>query len=145
MNASNSQKLALPKPRKRVKPVKRLRAKSRPRAMSATRRKEAALVAKVFTEIEPRDGHCVIATRAMRMVSVGDCEGDSTPMHIGEWRRFNTRRQAPEARHSRTTIARGCVKHHNAYDAHEWDLSYDGRGADGPLAVVPYVKKGAAA
>lgn len=135
-------KLALPKPRRKQKPVKRLRAKTRIRPMSAKRRAEQRIVAQVFKDIEPRDGDCRIRLLDYESQQLaGPCSGPTDPMHLGEWRRAKTRRMAPEVRHTRKTILRGCRGHHRAYDGHRFDLAYTpASGAEGVLLVVPYVK-----
>jgi hypothetical protein len=146
MTASSSPRLALSKRRQlagrrrlRVKPKVR---RSRPKPMSAAKRKENRLVRQVFAEIEPRDGRCVIQRLDYEsQLLAGPCSGPSDPMHLGEWRRAKTRRMAPEVRHTRQTILRGCRGHHRAYDGHDFDLAYErDKGAEGVLLVVRYVK-----
>jgi len=144
LNASNSQKLALPKPRRRAKVVKRLRAKSRPRPVSAKRRKEQRIVAKVLAEVRERDGSCRLFMNtfySQHAALIGPCEGETTPAHLAAWRRSKTRGQ-----HSRKTIIRLCERHHRMYDTHEFDLAYSLEfGGDGAVQPIPHVKKGAAA
>lgn len=148
MNASNSQKLALPKPRKKRKPVKRMTARSRIKPMSAKRRKEAALVAKVFREIEWRDGRCWLYANVpmsvLRNLGIGWCEGDAQPAHLEKWRRGTCKLPA-EQRSNRQTIVRLCAHHHRQFDQHKFSIDHGPDGADGSMRVVPYVKKGEAA
>jgi hypothetical protein len=113
--------------------------------MSAAKRKENRLVRQVFAEIEPRDGDCRIATLPRYGCVLSMCGGPIDPVHLGEWRRSKTRKMAPEIRHNSRTILRGCRVHHDAYDAREFDIAYGPDGADGALAVVVHVTKGAAA
>lgn len=137
MNASNSPKLALPKPRTAGKKMR-----VRPRPISAKRRAEKRLVSKVFAEIEPRDGPCRLqwwlGMPWMREL-LGDCWGDPTPAHLGPWRR-GTCKLPPEERSTRKTIIRACEGHHRRYDEHEFDLAIGPDGADGLLQPEPYVK-----
>ena len=132
--------LALPKPR----PVKRMRAKPKPRArvkpQSAKAKKEAALVGKVFREIEGRDGHCRMRYYDTPLALAGECGGESQPAHLAQWRRSKTRGLPPEERHNGKTIIRLCADHHRRYDQHKFDLAHTNWGGDGYIKAVPYVK-----
>lgn len=151
MSASNSPSLALSKAkqigRKRIRAKAQVR-RSKPRPISAKRRKEQALVAKVFREIEPRDGPCWIYGHVymsvLRTLGVGWCQGDPTPAHLEQWRRGTCKLPA-EQRSTRQTIVRLCQHHHGLFDQHKFSIEHGPLGADGPMSVVPYVKKGTAA
>lgn len=65
------------------------------------------------------------------------CAGPSEWAHIGKHRRCHTRGMAPEARHTTQGSAMLCKRHHDAYDAHEFDIEpQTAAGMDGPFAVV---------
>jgi hypothetical protein len=124
---------------------KRLNVRKRVKPVSAKRRAEMALVAKVFVEIEPRDGHCrLYPSTDSAYQLIGSCEGESTPAHLPTWRRGTCKLPAAE-RSNRKTIIRTCQRHHDAMDRHDFDLDYNPTmGADGYLVPVPHAKKGAA-
>ena len=144
MNASNSRKLALPKPRpgKKCRPARKT-LRTRITAMSPKRRAESRLVAKVFREIEPRDGDCALSKwQDLKIdgVLIGKCEGEPQPAHLPTWRRGTCKLPAAE-RSNRKTIARMCAKHHRALDTHQFDLEHHREiGADGPLVPMAYAK-----
>jgi hypothetical protein len=128
VNASNSRRLALPKPRPKVKakPVKRLR--TRPRAMSAKRRKEQPLIAKVRAACVERDGYCRMAGL------MGPCQGDSCWCHMQGKRRSQTRRMTPKERHSTAWTVMLCARHAEMEERHTVRTQYlTDRGADGPM------------
>ena len=143
MNASNSRRLALPKPRPKAKVVKRMTARSRVRRVSPKRKKEMALVAKVFKEIEDRDGRCWlyghVLISVLRELGIGWCQGDPTPAHLEQWRRGTCKLPA-EQRSTRQTIVRMCQHHHSLFDQHRFSIEHGPAGADGPMSAVPFVK-----
>lgn len=134
MNASNSSKLALPKPRRKQKPVKRLRAKTRIRPMSAKRRKEAAVIAKVREACVERDGQCRL--NDWQLV-YGPCEGASQWAHLFDKKRFQTRGMKPSDRHATKWTAMLCERHHRLYDLHVLHIEPENHalGADGGLHI----------
>jgi len=120
---------APPKPRKGS--IKRLKAR--------TKRQEAKVVKSVRQQCVERDGYCLIASRVPASVAVllGPCEGPSEWAHVEEHRRFNTRGQAPEDRHTTNGSAMLCRAHHVAYDSHEFDFeAFSAAGMDGAFAVI---------
>jgi hypothetical protein len=48
---------------------------------------------------------------------VGLCDGVSEWAHLGDKKRFKTRGQAPEVRHTTAGSLMLCTKHHQDYDA----------------------------
>jgi hypothetical protein len=78
-----------------------------------------------------RDGGCRLAG-----LPLGPCSGVLGLAHLGEWKRFNTRGLEPEERHLVIGAFVSCAGHHRAYDAHEFDLGYGPKGADGRLDVI---------
>jgi hypothetical protein len=99
-----------PEPRKRVKGRKQ--------------RHAAKVVQSVRQQVVERDGYC----RAMPgtyptfigdkgRALVGLCDGVSEWAHLGDKKRFKTRGQAPEVRHTTAGSLMLCTKHHQDYDA----------------------------
>lgn len=75
-----------------------------------------------------RDGFCRAA-----MKRVGPCQG------VSEWahylKRFQTRKQAPEMRHTTGGSLMLCTRHHRAFDEHRLQIEVlTAAGCDGPLA-----------
>jgi len=117
---------------------------------AAKRRAEQKVINAVRPIVAERDGYCRIvkdriyfATHMIEgfdrgegvLVELGPCAGFSEWAHLGEFKRFKTRKQAPELRHSTQHTAQMCSRHHRAYDANQFvieELTPD--GADGPLA-----------
>jgi hypothetical protein len=117
-----------PEPRKRVKARKQ--------------RHAARVVKSIRAQCVERDGHC----RAARDLGVTYgcdwflfCDGPSEWAHLGEKRRFKTRGQTPERRHTTAGSLMLCQHHHRAYDAARLVIEAGADGADGPLrfAVRP--------
>lgn len=75
-------------------------------------RSEAAVIKKVRAEAEARDGFCI-----WMWSNEGPCEGVSEMAHLDDYRRFQTRGQAPELRHQLQFVAMMCSRHHRLFDA----------------------------
>lgn len=101
-------------------------------------RTEAKVKKDVREQCVERDGFCrVFSFREDVYQRVGSCEGLSQHAHLGKARRCHTRGMDPEARHSTTTSAMLCDRHHDAYDEHKFDLEpVTDKGADGPMRLV---------
>ncbi|MEY4385813.1 MAG: hypothetical protein RLY20_1096 [Verrucomicrobiota bacterium] len=113
-----------PEPRKRIK--------------ARQSRAEAAVKKAVRAQCVLRDGYCLITSRLPRSLwsLLGPCAGDSQWAHIGRHRRCFTRGLAPEERHTTAGSGMLCDKHHDAYDAHEFDFELDeGIGMDGMIGI----------
>lgn len=83
--------------------------------------------------MEKRDPVCRAATKVFQI----PCSGWREWAHIGPYRRFNTRHQPPERRHTTGGTAMLCHGHHEAYDRHRFDIEFlTDRECDGPLAFV---------
>jgi hypothetical protein len=105
--------LAKLEPRKRVKARKR--------------RHAAKVVKSVRAQCVERDGYC----RAGWDRPVALCHGVSEWAHLGDKKRFKTRGQAPEIRHTTAGSLMLCQKHHADYDAGR--MAIDGDDANLPL------------
>lgn len=118
-------RLALPKP----EPRKRIKAR--------TRRRERTITVSVRALVVLRDGACAIDTRVPRSVSrlLGGCDGPSEWAHIGEQRRCHTRGQAPERRHTTAGTAILCRRHHQDYDAHQFEFIVGTDGMNGTIGI----------
>jgi hypothetical protein len=99
-------------------------------------RLEAKIKKAVRAQTVERDGHCFIFSRlpAGLRALLGPCAGSSEWAHIGEHRRFKTRGLPPEERHTTAGTAQMCEKHHDAYDAHEFDI--ETFGGDGMNSLI---------
>lgn len=123
---------ALQKPRKGTRQRQKARGK----------RREGVVKKSVRAKCVERDGYCAIGWRAILRgypaVGPGHCSGPSEWAHIGPHRRCHTRGQAPEARHTTQGSAMLCKRHHDAYDAHAFDIEpLDVEaGMDGSFRVV---------
>jgi len=122
--------LAKPEPRKRAK--------------ARAQRHERAVAAVVRAVCVGRDGYCRFGdwedhpddahSAVLGYVMGEDCEGDSQWAHMGEHRRFRTRGQAPEVRHTTADSLMLCATHHHAYDEHTLTITATSdKGADGAL------------
>lgn len=116
------------------KPLKGTRKREKARA----KRQEAKHAKAVRAACVARDGYCLIASRLPRSIAVllGPCEGPSEWMHVGEHRRCHTRGMEPEERHTTAGSGMGCKRHHDAYDAHEFDFLLGADGMDGAVSVI---------
>jgi hypothetical protein len=92
----------------------------------AAKRRRQRFAAEVIDRVRrhdvDRDGYC-----RWQRVGLGDCAGPSEWAHWGEYKRFKTRGQAPEERHTPQGTLMMCKGHHDAYDK--------GTGAD-KLTIV---------
>lgn len=93
-------------------------------------RKASAVIRTIRAVCVERDGYC----RLSRTSAFGECSGPSEWAHLAGSRRFETRGQAAEARHTAEGSLMLCKCHHVAYDAHGIELSaITERGARGLL------------
>lgn len=103
---------------------------TRKREKARAKRQEAKVIKTVREAVLARDRHCVLMWLSM-------CGGELQWAHIGPNRRCHTRGQKPEQRHTTKGTAMLCRKHHDAYDAHEFDIQpQTPAGMDGPFAVI---------
>lgn len=94
-------------------------------------RMATAVIRSVRAQCVDRDGDCRLSGAS---ALVGPCEGVSEWAHLEQHRRFNTRGQAPERRHTTAGTAMLCTRHHRDYDAHSIGLHQTtSKGADGLL------------
>lgn len=84
-----------------------------------------------------RDGACRLSNGDEALTGlVGPCSGPSEWAHFAASRRFKTRGQAPEQRHTTAGSLMLCARHHDDYDQRWVDIEeLTARGADGPLRV----------
>jgi hypothetical protein len=118
MSLRSERTIAKPEPRRRVK---------------ARKQRHAAKVAKsVRAQCVERDGWCRVHTDARKAGrgSTG-CEGWSEWAHLGDKKRFKTRGQSPELRHTTAGSLMLCVQHHADYD--EGRMAIIGDDANLPL------------
>lgn len=109
------------------------------RAADKARREEAAVKAVVREACVERDGYCRLALRGAPWrwttdpAPLGPCGGASEWAHIGAFKRFKTRNQAPTRRHTTAGSLMFCAEHHHAYDAGRLTIHGGAAGADGLL------------
>lgn len=126
--------VAVPKP----EPLKRVRGRKT--------RAEAKVKSAVRAQCYERDGYC----RLFPLTRMVACKGGWQWAHLGEKKRFKTRKMAPEVRHTTAGSLILCERHHTMYDGRFVGGSrpprllieaLTERGADGPLrftlATVP--------
>jgi hypothetical protein len=102
---------------------------TRKRIEGRRRRTAAKVVRSVRSQCVDRDGFC-------RLMGVGPCAGASELAHLGDKKRFKTRGQAPEVRHTTAGSFMACAGHHRRYDAGEIQIeAMTANGADGSLCV----------
>lgn len=113
-----------PEPRKRVK--------------ARTQRKAAEVVKSIRQQCVERDGDCRIGDWENNpydwhsdSLNDGGCEGRSEWAHLGEFKRFKTRGQPPEVRHTTAGSLMLCTEHHRSYDSGR--LTIIGDDANVPL------------
>lgn len=111
--------------------------KPKRKVSAATRkRRERKVIERVRALVEARDGFCRMRRLPCFVDVFGQCQGVSEWAHLGDLKRFKTRGQAPERRHTTGGTAMLCTKHHHDYDAHRIEIrAVTERGADGPLIV----------
>ena len=103
---------------------------------ASNRRQERKLIDSVRAQCVDRDGTCRVG-RNLTLGFLGPCGGHPEWAHIGDFRRFKTRRMDPTFRHQSAHSAMLCGAHHDLYDAHVFDIQeLTDQGADGPLAFV---------
>lgn len=103
------------------------------------KRQEAKVVKDVRQQCVDRDGYCRIANKDM-----GPCSGPSEWAHLGEKKRFKTRGQAPEVRHTTAGSLMACKAHHDAYDKGTGDdrLVIEALGYIGADGLLRYRRHG---
>jgi hypothetical protein len=104
-----------------AKPELRRRVKGR------AKRQEKKVVDRVRAQCVARDGDCRIGHATSLF---GACSGESEWAHLEGSRRFETRGQDPEDRHTTAGSLMACTAHHQMYDRHE-------------LAIEPLMPEGA--
>lgn len=118
--------LALPKPEPR-------------RRVKGRRQRQETTVKRLVRELTvARDGHCLIASRLPKGLRdlLGPCAGPSEWAHIGRQRRCFTRGQVATDRHTTAGTAQLCRAHHQAYDAHQFDVTTGAEGMDGMIGIM---------
>lgn len=99
------------------------------------KRKATKVVKSVRARCVERDGYCRMLTDS-GAYSVG-CAGPSEWAHLGDKKRFKTRGQPPEQRHTTAGSLMTCKRHHDAYDGRSVPgldiIILTELGADGPL------------
>ena len=113
-----------------IKPSKRTAAKRR------AEKKVADVVRAACVE---RDGYCRLRREFpldyLIRASLFTCYGPSEWAHLGDKKRFKTRKMAPHERHTTAGSAMLCATHHRRYDRGELTIQpLSERGADGPLS-----------
>lgn len=106
-------------------------AKPEPRKKQKARedRHEAAIKKVVRAKVAERDGFCRAQATGM-----GACVGYSEWAHFGVHKRYRTRGQAPEVRHTTAGTLMLCTGHHYEYDKGLLDIAAKtDRECDGPL------------
>lgn len=110
--------------------------KGEPRKRTKARklRMAKAVINTVRPKVVERDGYC----RLSRTSLAGTCDGPSEWAHLKGSRRYETRGQAPEVRHTVEGSVALCQRHHMAYDAHDLELIpiHTAKGAEGVLRVT---------
>ena len=122
----------------------------KPEPRAKQRRRERRVEAKALevarAEAHDRDGYCRLYVldagwRAELQRMFGACNGPSEFAHLGDSRRFRTRGQDPEVRHSASGGIMLCAGHHRtgvyAYDRHTLRIDeLTDRRANGPLRFL---------
>jgi hypothetical protein len=112
------------------KPEKRARAKAR------VKRQASAVEQRVRAQVVARDGDCRVGASGWPAV-FGPCGGESEWAHLEDKRRFKTRGQPAEVRHTTAGSLMLCTAHHRAYDLHELFITpLTGLGADSTLRMI---------
>jgi hypothetical protein len=113
--------LAKPEPRKRVKARKQ--------------RHAAKVVKSIRHQCVLRDGSCRLKWQRDDWTDMPSCalacSGAPEWAHLGDKKRFKTRGQAPEIRHTTAGSLMLCKKHHQEYDSGR--MAIDGDDANLPL------------
>lgn len=105
---------------------------TRKRTKARLKRQAAAIEKLVRLLVGHRDGDCRIGTTTALL---GPCDGESEWAHLENSRRFKTRGQPAEVRHTTAGTCRLCTKHHAMYDR-EKTLAIEfltDKGADGTM------------
>lgn len=120
------------------KPTPVVKAKPRRRGITAwwrarKARKDKAVADRVRDLVIARDGYCRYG-KDVSPAARSACWGMSEWAHVGEKKRFKTRGQAPEIRHTRAGSFTACTGHHRAYDEHRLAVeAITDAGCDGAL------------
>jgi len=94
---------------------------TRKRQKARETREARAVVTKVRAACVERDGRCRVGSASTLL---GPCGGESQWSHLEEKRRFKTRGQEPEVRHTVTDTAMMCTRHHDLYDDRKLTLAF---------------------
>ena len=81
---------------------------------------ERTVIARIRPLVVARDGYCRVARNPL--AAMGPCWGVSEWAHLGESKRFKTRGQDPERRHTTKGTAMLCTGHHRDYDEHRLQI-----------------------
>lgn len=120
----------------RAKGLRFPKGEARTTTKGRARRRARAVVRDVRDDCVARDGYCRVEGYGL-----GDCDGPSEWAHLGAQKRFKTRGQDPEERHTTAGSCIFCRSHHHAYDKGTGDdrLAIEAltpRGAEGRLAFT---------
>jgi len=114
-----------PEPKKRVK--------------DRAKRAEQKVEQFVRAQCVLRDGDCRVGSILNRLfvLTFCRCGGESEWAHLEDKRRFKTRGQDPEVRHTTAGSLMLCTEHHQDYDQHRLEIEpLTEAGADGRLRIV---------
>ena len=107
----------------------------KPEPRKTAKARETREARKVVTAVRAR---CVERDGACRVKGwpFGECVGPSEWAHLEQYRRFKTRGQRPEQRHTTAGSVILCRYHHHLYDAHQLEIHpLTTLGADGTLRL----------
>jgi hypothetical protein len=112
---------------------------SHAKVKARNKRVEAKLARMVRSACVERDGYCRLSNLKQGEWVYGSfkkrCDGPSEWAHLEEKRRFKTRGQPAEQRHTTASSVMFCAVHHQEYDAHQFSIRFLSElGADGPIA-----------
>jgi hypothetical protein len=104
------------------------------RLRARKKRKDDTVATAVREQVSLRDGFCRYGYDVRPGRRFSECRGLSEWAHFGAWKRFKTRGQAPEERHTTAGSLQLCTKHHGDYDAGRLVIvARTDRGCNGPL------------
>lgn len=93
-------------------------------------RAEKKVIDLVYPAVVNRDGYC----RASLLGALCPCSGPPEWAHFGDKKRFKTRGQKPEERHTTAGSLMLCRFHHREYDQHRLRIeAKTEKGCDGAL------------
>ena len=104
------------------------------RTQAKRKRAEAKVAKAVREKVSLRDGYCRIKLHKGFGFGFGLCDGTSEWAHLGEFKRFKTRGQTAERRHTVEGTLMLCSRHHYLYDQHHLKIeAVTPDGTEGPL------------